>query len=63
VWTLAPTGSGTILTLEHKGFKGVKNYLAYIIMNKGWLKIGKRLTQTLSLSLYTDTQAHSTQNA
>lgn len=49
IWTLAPNDNGTILTLEHKGFKGMKNYLAYIIMNKGWVKIGKRLFKQLNL--------------
>ncbi|RYE26533.1 MAG: SRPBCC domain-containing protein [Sphingobacteriales bacterium] len=43
VWTLTPTATGTDLLLEHKGFKGVKNYLPYLIMNKGWQKIGKRI--------------------
>lgn len=43
IWTLIPSDNGTVLTLEHKGFKGIKNYLAYFIMNKGWAKIGKRL--------------------
>lgn len=61
-WTLTPINEGTILTLEHKGFKVVKNYLAYIIMNKGWLKIGKRLAKTLFLSGYTTAQAYSEQN-
>lgn len=49
VWTLAPVEGGTRLTLEHKGFRGLKNYLPYIIMNKGWLKIGKRLFAKLNL--------------
>jgi uncharacterized protein YndB with AHSA1/START domain len=43
VWTLEPSGSGTILTLEHKGFRGMKNFIPYLIMNKGWVKIGKRM--------------------
>jgi uncharacterized protein YndB with AHSA1/START domain len=47
-WTLTPTDNGTVLKLEHKGFKGIKNYLAYIIMNKGWAKIGKRLFKQLN---------------
>jgi uncharacterized protein YndB with AHSA1/START domain len=47
-WTLTPHQKGTILTLEHKGFKGAKNYLAYIIMNKGWAKIGMRLFHRLN---------------
>lgn len=42
-WTLEASETGTTLTLVHKGFKGIKNYMPYIIMNKGWLKIGKRL--------------------
>ena len=50
VWTLTPTDSGTVLTLEHKGFKGIKNYLAYFIMNKGWAKIGNRLFKQLNLA-------------
>ena len=41
-WTLAASDGGTVLVLEHTGFKGLKNYLAYVIMNKGWIKIGKR---------------------
>lgn len=47
-WTLTPIDNGTILTLEHKGFRGMKNYLAYIIMNKGWTKIGKRFFNLLN---------------
>ncbi len=43
VWTLRPSGEGTLLRLEHKGFKGIKNILPYFIMNNGWAKIGKRL--------------------
>jgi uncharacterized protein YndB with AHSA1/START domain len=42
-WTLMPSGNNTILKLEHAGFKGLRNFLPYLIMNKGWLKIGKRL--------------------
>lgn len=45
IWLLAPANDGTMLTLQHKGFKGIKNYLAYLIMNKGWVKIGKRLSR------------------
>lgn len=43
VWTLSPKDNGTELLLEHKGFTGMKNFLAYLIMNQGWLKIAKRL--------------------
>ncbi|MEJ6979550.1 SRPBCC domain-containing protein [Pedobacter sp. P351] len=44
IWTLSPASGGTELLLEHTGFNGIKNYLAFIIMNMGWLKIGKRLS-------------------
>ncbi|PPL02323.1 SRPBCC family protein [Parapedobacter indicus] len=47
VWTLIPTVGGTVLKLEHKGFKGLRNYLPYIIMERGWAKIGKRLYKQL----------------
>ena len=47
-WTLTETDKGTTLFLEHKGFKGIKNYMAYVIMNMGWAKIGKRLFKNLN---------------
>lgn len=46
-WTLTPAENGTNLLLEHSGFKGVKNYLPYFVMNKGWAKILKRLGANL----------------
>jgi len=49
-WTLTHAGENTILHLEHAGFKGLKNFLPYLIMNKGWLKIGKRLSATINLA-------------
>ncbi|THV58163.1 SRPBCC domain-containing protein [Flagellimonas alvinocaridis] len=49
-WILTPVDHGTVLELEHEGFKGVKNYLAFIIMDKGWAKIGKRMSKQLNLS-------------
>lgn len=49
VWTLTPVDKGTILTLEQKGFKGIKNYLPYIIMKKGWEKIGRRLFNFINM--------------
>lgn len=49
-WILTPTDGGTILILEHKGFKAIENYLAYFIMNKGWKKIGDRLFNQLNLA-------------
>jgi uncharacterized protein YndB with AHSA1/START domain len=50
-WTLTPKNNGTMLHLEHRGFSGLKNYLPYLIMNKGWLKIGKRLINKLNTAL------------
>jgi len=48
IWTLTPRDNGTELRLEHKGFKGLKNFLAYFIMNKGWARIGKRMASLLN---------------
>lgn len=42
-WMLEASENGTVLTLEHSGFKNPKNFLAHFIMQKGWAKIGKRL--------------------
>lgn len=48
-WTLTSRDGGTLLTLEHSGFKGVKNLITYLVMNKGWIKIAKRMeTQLLT---------------
>lgn len=47
IWTLEPIENGTLLTLEHKGFKGIKNFFPYLIMNKDWLNIGKRFSKHL----------------
>lgn len=46
-WTLTEKNGGTELLLEHSGFKGVKNYLPYFIMGKGWQKIVKRLADKM----------------
>lgn len=54
-WTLNPTANGTELILEHTGFKGFRNYLSYLIMNKGWLKIAHRLANDLSSYKYDTT--------
>lgn len=51
-WTLTPSDHGTVLLLEHSGFKGLKNYLSYFIMNIGWAKIGNRLFEKLKLVQY-----------
>ena len=48
-WTLTEKSGGTMLLLEHTGFKGVRNYISYLMMNKGWSIILKsRLTQKLT---------------
>jgi len=47
-WILSPDGDGTRMTLEHSGFKGWKNYVASIFMEKGWKKIGKRFDKILA---------------
>ncbi|HVI48627.1 MAG TPA: SRPBCC domain-containing protein [Chitinophaga sp.] len=35
-WTLTPQDNGTMLLLEHTGFKGVKNYIISMVLDKGW---------------------------
>lgn len=48
-WTLTPKNNGTELQLRHSGFKGIRNYLAYIVMDKGWCgPIHKRLLSLLN---------------
>ena len=48
VWTLRPRDGGTEVTLEHKGFKGLRNFIPYLIMNKGWeIKLRKKIGQML----------------
>lgn len=39
-WMLEEEKGGTRLKLEHKGFRGMKNYFASLIMEKGWKKHG-----------------------
>jgi uncharacterized protein YndB with AHSA1/START domain len=49
IWTLIPlTTGGTTLVLEHNGFKGLKNALAWFIMNHGWKKIGRRMVARIN---------------
>jgi uncharacterized protein YndB with AHSA1/START domain len=50
-WILTPKDNGTLLRLEHRGFSGLKNYLPYLIMNKGWLKIGKRFIDQVEAAM------------
>lgn len=49
-WTLTETADGTDLLLEHSGFKGMSNYLSFLVMNRGWMRIAKRLRQQLNTS-------------
>jgi uncharacterized protein YndB with AHSA1/START domain len=52
-WTLTPQGEGTLLKLEHKGFKGMKNYMSSFIMEKGWkINIGKKFQKLLNAYTY-----------
>lgn len=47
-WTLVSRDNGTELNLVQAGFKGVRNYISYFIMDKGWaLKMKKRITELL----------------
>jgi len=53
IWTLSPQGDGTQLILEHKGFDGFKNLMAYIAMNMGWKgKIRRRLEAMLNNEIH-----------
>jgi uncharacterized protein YndB with AHSA1/START domain len=49
IWTLNKTEAGTEIILEHKGFKGFKNYITSIFMGSGWKKhINKRFAKILN---------------
>jgi len=37
-WTLEPSGSGTRLRLEHRGFRGFRPFLLSLMMGSGWNK-------------------------
>ena len=37
-WTLEPSGSGTRLRLEHRGFQGFRPFLLSLMMGSGWKK-------------------------
>ncbi|HEY9196269.1 MAG TPA: SRPBCC domain-containing protein [Mucilaginibacter sp.] len=48
-WTLSPDGDGTRLVLEHSGFKGFKNMIASMFMERGWKKgIPRRMGEILN---------------
>lgn len=51
-WTLIPKDEGCVLQLEHQGFIGFKNFIPFMIMNKGWMKIGKRLGTRMKTGNY-----------
>lgn len=57
-WTLTPKGNGTELRLEHSGFKGMRNFLAYFFMDAGWNgKIKRRLTELVNGRAHEGTKA------
>lgn len=48
-WTLTPTATGTDLLLEHTGFQGLKNLIAYFMIGRGWQgKIQERFNKLLN---------------
>jgi len=51
-WTMIEKPTGTDLLLEHSGFRGTKNFLTYLVMNRGWVKIQKRLSKQIDLTAY-----------
>ena len=47
-FTLEPTCGGTILSLEHSGYKGIKLVIISLIMQMGWRKqLSKKLPKVL----------------
>jgi uncharacterized protein YndB with AHSA1/START domain len=47
-WTLTPKDDGTVLLLEQTGFRGLQNYISYLIMNKGWkTRIWRKLKEAI----------------
>ncbi len=48
-FTLTPTASGTLLSLEHEGFELPKNMFAFDAMGKGWRgHVGQRMSELLA---------------
>lgn len=48
IWTMVRKGGGTLLTLEHRGFHWWRNWIPFLVMQKGWergLKV--KLTRAL----------------
>jgi len=49
IWTITAKDQGTEIILEHKGFKGLKNYITSIIMGSGWKRhIPRRMGSLLN---------------
>ena len=48
VWTLHPTNGGTELILDHSGFKEVENFTMHSIMNEGWLKNIRKISEQIN---------------
>ncbi|MEQ9439435.1 MAG: SRPBCC domain-containing protein [Cyclobacteriaceae bacterium] len=47
-FTLKPTCGGTILSMKHSGYKGLKLVIVSLIMGMGWKKqLGKKLPKVL----------------
>jgi uncharacterized protein YndB with AHSA1/START domain len=48
-WTLVKAANGTSLTLDHTGFRGLKNYMSSFFMEKGWnTNMRKKFARVLS---------------
>jgi uncharacterized protein YndB with AHSA1/START domain len=55
-WALEPDGQGTLLHFEHSGFEGIRNFIPYLIMGKGWKSIiGERLLSSLQKNIHAAT--------
>jgi uncharacterized protein YndB with AHSA1/START domain len=47
-WTLTPVEGGTLLRMEHAGFRSPENDVAYQAMSPGWGRIAERLEQVVA---------------
>jgi uncharacterized protein YndB with AHSA1/START domain len=48
-WTLVPRDGGTLLILEHTGFKGLRDYVLGIFHSMGWKKFLQQLQKRVQL--------------
>jgi uncharacterized protein YndB with AHSA1/START domain len=49
IWTLKPKKDGTLLQLEHRRSKGLKNYMSSLMIEKGWrVIINKKFQKVLT---------------